>query len=207
MPIRQSHSQGGSRPDSRSPSGLVIFGLVVLVLLLWVLVIRAIYPGNVREYWRYLTEQRSAVDFELSALSEEWSEKELRRQFPEMQIACYATDTPGVPEERSCFADVKEFGNAPAMFIVFFMAKGQLNRVMINIPWWAHEDGFRAVVSRHGRPDASQLLPVGGQRLHGWKLDDGSAIFVNRDRALNPLKWSSIMWSSRRACRSMGCFR
>ena len=190
-----------------SPSGLTIFGLVILVLLIWFLVLRWLYPDDVREQWRYLTDRRVGVDFELSALSQDWSESDLRREFPDLHIACYPTDKPGVPEERSCFADVNAFASTPAIFVAFFMAGGRLSRVMINVPWWAHEDGFRTLVERHGRPDVSQLLPHGGQRLHGWRLDDGSAVFFNRDRALNPLKWSSIMWSSSRACSRLGCFK
>ena len=52
----------------------------------------------------------------------------------------------------------------------------------------------------------SQVWPLDGVRLHGWDLGNGSAVFLNRDRPLNPFQWNGIYWRSATACRQQGCF-
>jgi hypothetical protein len=57
-----------------------------------------------------------------------------------------------------------------------------------------------------GEPVGAQSLPAAGVRLLGWRLDDGAAVFYNRDRPLNPLERNGIYWVSARHCRASPCF-
>lgn len=188
------------------PNGLRIFLIIVLLMVGWLAFFTLAFPENVKEYRLYLTEARPPIAFGFDELSQEWSEADLRTYFKDIRFTCSQNEAQGNPKERICFADVSAHNSTPAMFLSFFFVDGQLDRVAINIPWWAHQTAYKTTVAQFGPPVASQFLPVDGIRLHGWKLANGSALFLNRDRPFNPLEWNSILWQSARACTQSGCF-
>ncbi len=179
---------------------------------LWVLLLftalLAVYlqtqAGNILEYRLYFTEDRRAAQLSLLELHEGWSEATLRQRFAGHPVTCepYRGD---MKVQRACAVDVGSLNGVSALFLSFFFADGRLSHVSVNVPWWAHRAALKSLVDSFGQPVASQRLPHQGVRLHGWSLANGAAVFMNRDRPLNPLSWNSIHWRSASSCRSEGC--
>jgi hypothetical protein len=164
------------------------------------------YPEHFREYRLYLTQRRPALDFRFDELSETWGESDLRQRFPGARIDCYQdTSAPALGDKR-CYIDVSSHNGTRAMVASFFFQDDRLGSASLTIPWWGHEASLRSILRLYGRPSGFQAEPVAGVRLVGWRLADGSALFFNRDRELNPVKWSAIYWSSQRSCIKSGCF-
>jgi hypothetical protein len=158
-----------------------------------------------REYKLYLTEDRKDVAFQLTELSEAWTERTLRERFAGLPMRCYPNPGEGLGDQ-GCIVDTKSYNGIPAMFISFFFSSGHLNQVSINVPWWNHRVAFERLRVSLGAPTASQLFPHSGIRLHGWQLPSGAVVLYNRDRSINPLQWNAIYWRSAAACREQPCF-
>jgi len=182
----------------RRVSLALLFGLLALALIMS-------QRGNLEEYYLYFTEARKPVEFPFGGLSEAWSEKTLHERFGSYPIICrfYAGN---LPVDRACGVDVSSYNGIPTLFITFFFAAGRLQSVAVNVPWWSHSRAYSTLVSSLGQPDASQLFPHSGVRLHGWRLANGAAVFFNRDRPLNPVAWNGIYWNSASMCAKTGCF-
>jgi hypothetical protein len=163
------------------------------------------FRENVREYRLFLTEKRPAVQFTFDELSENWTEGDLRARFQGMEISCDASFDRHL-DDRACFIDISEHNHVPAMFAAFFFAAGKLNHAAVNIPWWSHDLGYKSLALSYGKPNATQAQAYAGVRLHGWKLKNGSAVFYNRDRPVNPLAWNAVLWNSASSCASSSCF-
>lgn len=193
----------GEQPKAALPSarrvGLILASVVIIAAPLF------IYRENIDEYRLYLTEKRPAVEFRFDELSESWTERDLRQHFPTVRLSRDRSFDRHL-DDRACFMDVESYNHVPAMFIAFFFASGKLTRASVNIPWWAHGTGYKALEFLYGKPTASQGLPTAGVRLHGWQLANGGAVFYNRDRPMNPLEWNAMFWSGPKACRENGCF-
>jgi hypothetical protein len=161
--------------------------------------------GNLKEYQRYFTQERRPASLDLLALSEEWTEARLHEHFAGHTISCevYSGE---LPVQRACAVDARSYNDIPVLYMSFFFADGHLNQVAINIPWWSHAEAYRSLDATLGQPAAAQPLPRSGVRLYGWQLNNGSAVFFNRDRPLNPLSWNAIYWRSAWACKNKGCF-
>lgn len=181
---------------------------VVAVLLFCVAIMAVlIFQREVlSEYKLYFTQDRKAAALDFAALSEEWTERTVRERFAGYPIICVKYQGP-LPVQRACAVDVASANGVPALYISFFFASGRLDQVSINVLWWYHHTAYQGLIDMFGPPTGSQLLPIGGVRLHGWKLASGAAVFLNRDRSLNPLQWSSIYWRSPLACKTGPCFR
>lgn len=159
----------------------------------------------IREHQLYFTQDRKDVSFQLSDLSEAWTEKNLREKFSGIPLNCYPNPGEGLGD-LGCALDTKSFNGVPALFISFFFVSGRLQQVSINVPWWKHQAAYNHLVASIGRQTASQLFPHSGVRLHGWSLPSGAAVFYNRDKSLNPLSWNAINWRSASSCAADGCF-
>lgn len=180
----------------------------VLIALLVCAVLAAVLftqRRNLNEYRLYLTEDRKAASIDLTALSEDWSETRLREHFMDIPVNCYPYRGP-LAVQRACAVDVASVNGVPAMYMSFFFAGGRLDQLSISVPWWSHGAAHENLFTLLGEPTASQLLPHEGVRLHGWKLGNGAAMFLNRDRPLNPFWWNGIHWRSATACKRDGCF-
>jgi hypothetical protein len=173
----------------------------VVALIAWVRV-----SPHAREHWRYLTEKRPSVFLPFDEISDEWSEDQLKAQFPSLTLRCYDNRPGEYVGTRSCFADVGAVNGTEAMNISFYFSEGHLNDLAVNVPWWAHGKAYARLVATFGSPVASQKVAHAGVRLHGWKLPNGSSLFFNRDRAANPMQWSGIVWRSKRVCDQQGCW-
>jgi hypothetical protein len=171
----------------------------LIFLLLWVR-----YPP-LREYRLYLFDTRPEAKIDWSAIRSNWTETDLAQKLPGTRIVCSAdyTGTPGV--DRVCASDLHALNGTPTMYVNFLFSNGQLFKVATAIPWWSHEPGLRELNAVLGPPDATQDWWHSGVRLHGWKLQDKSAIFYNRDRSFNPLEPNSIQWLSAGACGPGAC--
>lgn len=175
---------------------------IAVVLCLAVLIPQ--YPA-IREHQLYFTQDRRDVSLPFAELSAAWSEKTLRDRFPDIPVHCYPD--PGEDlGDLGCVLDTKSINGVPALFISFFFSSGHLQQISINVPWWQHRVAYDYLAASIGPPSVSQLLPSGGVRLHGWRLPDGAAVFLNRDKSLNPLVWNAIYWRSAEACANNTCF-
>jgi hypothetical protein len=188
---------------NNSPGLKAILGAAALVV--FVLVFR--YPDHVREYHLYLTETRPSLTLDFGEISQDWAEPELRQRFPDLTFRCSDVEPGEGVDQRACMADLQSHNGVPAMFITFYLAAGKVNHVGLSIPWWVHDRKMTQLKAAYGEPDASQALPVGGVRLAGWRLDNGSTIFFEREPSFNPLQWAYVFWSSERACRGGACIR
>jgi hypothetical protein len=180
----------------------------VLVLALICVAVAALLlaqAGKLNEYRLYFTEDRRSASLDLSALSDEWTEADLKERYAGYPILCEPYRGP-LPVQRACAVDVKSVNDVPALYMSFFFAGGRLNQLSINVPWWSHGTAYDSLVNTLGQPAASQQLPRAGVRLHGWRLGNGAAVFFNRDRPNHPLSWNGIYWRSPSACKVEGCF-
>jgi hypothetical protein len=182
---------------------VVIYSTLLLVLGVTGLIM--LFPEHAREYRLYLTENRPALTLGYSEISQEWTEQQLKERFSNLTFRCYDNRPGEYLDERSCFADIDSHNGTPAMNVAFYLAAGKLNHVGIQVPWWAHGKQWSKLKNAYGRPLATQQQPIQGVRLSGWQLSGGS-VFFNRDRPLNPLMWSMVLWSSERACSPRTCF-
>lgn len=180
----------------------ILIALVTSFALFWLFTTQR---ENIREHQLYFTQDRKDVSFQLSDLSEAWTEKTLREKFVGIPLSCYPNPGEGLGD-LGCALDTKSFNGVPALFISFFFASGHLQQVSINVPWWKHKAAYSYLVASMGRQTASQLYPHSGVRLHGWNLPSGAAVFYNRDKSLNPLLWNAINWRSASSCAADECF-
>jgi len=177
--------------------------LATLLLAAWLF---AAFPDHAREYRLYLMEDRAPLILPFDQVSQEWTEDDIKRRFSSLAVRCYDNRPGEYLGTRSCFADIGSFNGHPAMNASFYLTDGRLSDLAINVPWWAHGKAFGGIVEALGLPLSSQDLPYAGVRLHGWKLANGSSLFYNRDRPLNPLEWSGIHWRSERVCQRQRCW-
>ncbi|WP_374510858.1 hypothetical protein [Niveibacterium sp.] len=190
------------QPSQERQKPRLLLAVFVGVLLFCVLITQR---AAIREHQLYFTEPRRSVAFELSDLTEEWSEATLRERFPDIPPNCEGISEPGLGDVV-CVLDTKSFNGVPALFISFFFASGRLQQVSINVPWWRHQAARDYLDTSLGEPSASQIFPHSGVRLHGWRLSNGAAVFYNRDMSINPLEWNAIYWQSASLCERAGCF-
>lgn len=194
----------GEQPRTRPVSLPIVFLLLCLCagIAAWLFS----QAGNLKEYRLYFTETRKPASLDISALSEEWTESSLKEHFSGYPVNCYPYQGP-LAVQRACAVEVNSTNGVPTLYMSFFFAGGHLDQVSVNVPWWSHRAAHEYLVTSLGSPFASQFLPRHGVRLYGWRLGNGSAVFLNRDRPINPLDWNAIYWRSATGCRQVGCFR
>lgn len=195
-------------PGEQPRGGDISVERIVLVLVACALLCVPLFlqRDKLNEYRLYLSEPRQPAVFGLAELSEDWTENTLRQRFAGNTVRCAPHGGDSTGAARVCAVDVKAYNGVPAMFVSFFFAKARLDQVSINIPWWVHGEAEQHLRATLGPPVAAQLLPRAGVRLYGWQLDQGGAVFFNRERDWNPLVWNAIYWRSASACRSQACF-
>lgn len=202
--ISKSLMPSASKPSSSKPASPLRIAAAVLVGVLFIAFFLT-QKANLHEYYLYFTEDRSPITFQFSELSERWTEQTLHERFSSLPLTCQsARINPRV--DRACAVDVKSHNGVPAMFVSFFFASGHLQEVAVSVPLWARSKAHGSLVAALGRPSGRQLLPHDGVRLTGWELQDGSAVFLNRDMQLLPPYRNAIYWRSSSACAADGCF-
>lgn len=162
---------------------------------------------EIRDYHHHLTTAAPEASFHIGFLSGDWTESDLRDQLGWLQIQCQNHAKGPGAGGRACFADVRAYNQVPAMSMVFFFTHDRLDSAAVRLPSWEHEGGLRLLFNMLGAPLSAQGRPVDGVRLVGWRLEDGGAVFYNRDRPVNPLSRNAIQWVSARHCERSGCFR
>lgn len=182
------------------------FLLVLLALVSFGAWVSQRFPNEIREYRLHFTTERPEAHFHLGFLSDEWTEDDLRKQLGWLQFRCQANRPGQYLDERSCFADIRSYNRVPAMTASFYFAQGKLNRAALQLPSWEHESGLTLLFRMLGRPQGAQARASAGVRLVGWQLDNGGAVYYNRDRPLNPLERNGIFWVSARHCQQHPCF-
>lgn len=102
------------------------------------------------------------------------------------RVRCLADDSgmPGI--ERVCTVYLESLNGVPTMWVNFMFSASGLSRVAwrfrygpIGAAWMLWRNATA--------PTVTQQQFHSGIRLHGWLRADGSALFYNRDRELNPL--------------------
>lgn len=182
------------------------FLLVLLALVCFGAWVSQRFPNEVREYRLHFTTERPEAQFHIGFLSDEWTEDDLRKQLGWLKFRCQANRPGQYLDERSCFADIRSYNRVPAMTASFYFAQGKLNRAALQLPSWEHESGLTLLFRMLGRPQGAQARASAGVRLVGWQLDNGGAVYYNRDRPLNPLERNGIFWVSARHCQQHPCF-
>lgn len=182
------------------------FLLVLLALVCFGAWVSQRFPNEVREYRLHFTTERPEAQFHIGFLSDEWTEDDLRKQLGWLQFRCQANRPGQYLDERSCFADIRSYNRVPAMTASFYFAQGKLNRAALQLPSWEHEGGLTLLFRMLGKPQGAQARASAGVRLVGWQLDNGGAVYYNRDRPLNPLERNGIFWVSPRHCQQHPCF-
>jgi hypothetical protein len=193
-------------PGEQPRASVVSLGRLLMLLLsaLVILFLWFRYPP-LREYRLYLSDARPDARIDWKAIRGDWIEADLARELPGERIVCSA-DYTGTPKvDRVCSLDLHALNGTPTMYVNFLFSKGRLFKVATAIPWWSHGPGWRELTARLGSPHATQSWWHSGVRLHGWKMQDESAIFYNRDRSFNPLEPNSIQWLSASACAPRAC--
>jgi hypothetical protein len=206
-PVVAVHDMQGAGSTRSSLARLrLAFLLGLLVIVSFGAWVRFTFPTEVREFHLHFTTHRPQANFHLGFLSDEWDEDDLRQKLGWLTFRCYANAPGRYLDDRSCFADIRAFNQVSAMSLSFFFADGRLNRAAVQLPSWYHDDGLRMLARMHGQPIAAQATFSSGVRLIGWQLDDGAAVYYNRDRPFNPLERNGILWVSARHCRTSPCF-
>jgi len=182
------------------------FLLVLLALVCFGAWVSQRFPNEVREYRLHFTTERPEAQFHIGFLSDEWTEDDLRKQLGWLKFRCQANRPGQYLDERSCFADIRSYNRVPAMTASFYFAQGKLNRAALQLPSWEHEGGLTLLFRMLGKPQGAQADASAGVRLVGWQLDNGGAVYYNRDRPLNPLERNGIFWVSARHCQQHPCF-
>lgn len=200
----------GSQVAKTRPSAWAQLRRVGLLMLLCIVSLGAwigvTFSTELREFHLHFTTHRPQANFHPGFLSERWTEDDLRQQLGWLPWRCQANAPGRYLDDRSCFADIRAFNHVRALSLSFFFADGRLNRAAVQLPSWHHEEGLGMLMRMLGEPVGAQSIPAAGVRLLGWRLDDGAAVFYNRDRPLNPLERNGIYWVSARHCRASPCF-
>lgn len=183
---------------------LFFFPILALLLLLAGLI--ANFPEHAREYRLYLVEDRPELLMPYEQISQDWTEDDIRRKFKNLIFRCYDNRQGEYRGARSCFADIGSYNGHRAMGASFNFDDGRLSEMSVSVPWWEHQTAYASIVKTVGLPLSSQDVPSAEVRLHGWKLLNGSSLFYNRDRPINPLEWSGIYWRSERSCQRQHCW-
>ena len=83
--------------------------------------------GNLREYKRYFTEARKPASLDISALSEEWTERRLKEHFSGYPVSCYPYRGP-LAVQNVCAVEVSSTNGVPTLYMSFFFAGGLLTK-------------------------------------------------------------------------------
>lgn len=164
------------------------------------------FPDHFREYRRYLTDKRPPMDFSFLEISEDWSEADLKAHFYTQKLSCYAEESGVGAGGRSCYVDIASHNDAPAMSIVFFFKKDHLQKAFIRVPWWGHSSMLESIRKHYGASAGFLEHEAPSGPVLSWRLENGSALFYNRDVELNPVKWSLVLWLGERECIDSKCF-
>ena len=184
------------------PRWLVAGVFLGIALVLWLLTTR---QPSILEYRLYLAGPRQAAVLPWEQLSQDFSRADFQARFAGLPTRCDNESMPGlhsavpVPVLR-CSVDLRSLNGVPTMYANFFFVEGRLVRVGTGIPWWSHGTAERRLVADHGPARARQAAPVAGVRLMGWQLRSGDYLFFNVDRGLNPLEFSSVLWTAAASC-------
>ena len=105
-----------TQPQSKSVSLRRIF--VALMVIFFVFGVLFAERKEIREHKLYFTEDRKNVVFQLSELSEAWSENTLRERFKDIPLNCFLN--PGNDlGDLVCILDTKSFNGVPALLFPF----------------------------------------------------------------------------------------
>ena len=174
-------------------SGRMLVLLVMLALALFLLINRELLWFAAKG----LTNGEEDVSGLFVSLGENVGEQAIVASTPALRFRCGAMPLANrALGDRYCWAYVRSYEGVRALGVAYFFRQGRLESAKVDIPWWLH--GLMANRLRHqfGEPTMIQHLPVGNQRLEGWRVANG-VILYNRDPDLNPLQTNTVFWMSR----------
>lgn len=146
-------------------------------------------------YRKYFLEKGPHVQMPWAGLSASMDEAAARSLLKGVPLYCI-DDATGMGQ-RTCYAAVKQVDGYPALTVALFFRNGRLSLATVHVPWWAHRAAAETLSARLG---ASQLARARGsnEELRRWAVP-GGVVDMNRDRSLNLLSWSAVVWTPRRA--------
>lgn len=173
----------------------------LLVLLLGVIgLVLVLSHDRLHVYRGFLNETSPQITMRYEQLSVDMDEAAVRRHFAGVTLDCF-----GQPKaanglgDRVCYAPIDGVDGNAALTLALFFNKGRLSVAVVHVPWWRHLGMKRRLLARYGEPGSGGVTDKGDPVLR-WKLPNGDLDFA-RDRDINPLNWSGVVWIGREARR------
>jgi len=165
--------------------------LLVLVALLALMMFTQ--RDKLHVYSAYFRETSPEVQLRLAELSPLMDEAAVRKHFSNVQMSCVVQA--GDLGDRVCYGSIDRADGLSAMTLALFFKNGKLVRSIVQFPWWSHKSWLRSLKSRYGTPGHGGSMGGGGGPVLRWKTENGT-LEMNRDRSLNPLAWSVMLWTA-----------
>lgn len=177
--------------DKEIPNWMLV-GLVIACALLGLMFFDQ--REKLHVYTKYFRERSPEVSLRLGELSSQMDEPAIRKHFDGVPLTCIAEN--GGLGDRVCYSPIDKADTLPAMTLAIFFSQGRLATVIVQMPWWTHGAWRDSLDSRNGPPQNAGT--VAGQRgdVVRWRLNNGN-LEMNRNRGINPLAWSAVMWTGR----------
>ena len=174
----------------------VIQGVVGVMLVLAVAVLM-LNRDRLHVYQIYFTEKLPEVNMQFQTLSAEMDEAALRQHFQGVALDCFNQPRQfnGLGD-RVCYAYIGRADGQAALTLAMFSNNGRLSHALVQIPWWAHGGMVSRMVAQYGKANRDGRIGgyLGGPVVR-WNLPKGH-LTINRDRQINPLGWSVILWTA-----------
>ena len=174
-----------------------VIGRFFKYLLVFVLgaggLVMALSHDRLHVYQSALRETSPQITMRYEQLSVDMDEAAARRHFAGVNLDCF-----GQPKEanglgdRVCYAPIDAVDGNAALTLALFFNKGRLSVAVVHVPWWRHVGMRKRLLARYGEPGSGGVTDKDTPILR-WKLPNGDLDFV-RDRDLNPLNWSGVVW-------------
>lgn len=165
----------------------VVRSLAVLLVIVLLMLLPAIPKLHV--YERHFGRDNPKVQLRLDALRADMDENAVLAHFPASGMRC-------VPEagsalgDRVCWAAIGAADAVPALTVALFLRGGRLRHALVQVPWWAHGRLHARLAQQWGQAPASR----GGVTM--WTMPNGARLEVDTRRSINPLNWSTLMWTA-----------
>lgn len=145
-------------------------------------------------YRKYFTQPQPDAIVPWQKLSAEMDEAAALASMPGLPWRCVRDETR--MGQRTCYTSARRINGHAAMTVAMFFNNGRLRVVTVHVPWWAHREATLALVRDHGKSMGRGRAAGSDESLLGWRMAGGD-LAINRQRSLNPLQWSALVWAPR----------
>lgn len=172
------------------------FKYLRLVALVLFLVVIAINFDRLHVYQAYLLEKSPEISMRYEQLSADMDEAAVRRHFSDVPLRCMGNEQDvATLGDKVCYASVDKVDGNAALTLAVFFKQGRISLATVHVPLWQHVGMKMRLRARYGLARSGGVTAQGGRILR-WELPNGY-IDYTRDRTLNPLQWSAVVWVPR----------